>query len=302
MPVLFVLRALRLGDLLVTVPALRALRRRWPGHRLVLAAPGGLTPIVREFACVDEVCPVAGLDDRPGPAWRWPDIAVNLHGRGPASDRLLAGLAPGRQLGHGAYGPPWREPMHERDRWCRMLAAHDIPADPADLRLRTPGPASPAPGAVVINAGASHASRHWPVDRFAAVARALAERHSVVFSGTATERGRATDVADRAGLPRATVLAGRTGLVELAALVAGARLVITADSGVAHLSYAYGTPSVVLFGPAPADRWGPPAEGPHTVLSADRHRRGDPFADSPDPALLGVGVADVVAAAQATSG
>jgi ADP-heptose:LPS heptosyltransferase len=302
MPVLFVLRALRLGDLLVTVPALRALRRRWPGHRLVLAAPGGLAPIVREFDCVDEVCPVAGLDDRPGPEWRRPDIAVNLHGRGPASDRLLAGLAPGRQLGHGAYGPPWREHLHERDRWCRMLAAHDVPADPADLRLRTPEPPSPAPGAVVINAGASHVSRHWPVDRFASVARALAQRHPVVFSGTATERARAVDVADRAGLPTATVLAGRTGLVELAALVAGARLVITADSGVAHLSYAYATPSVVLFGPVPADRWGPPSNGPHAVLSANRHRRGDPFADSPDPALLGVGAADVVAAARAITG
>jgi ADP-heptose:LPS heptosyltransferase len=155
---------------------------------------------------------------------------------------------------------------------------------------------------VVINAGASHVSRHWPVDRFASVARTLAQRHPVVFSGTATERPRALDVADRAGLPRATVLAGRTGLVELAALVAGARLVVTADSGVAHLSYAYATPSVVLFGPAPADRWGPPADGPHAVLSADRRRRGDPFADSPDPALLGVGAADVVAAAQAMAG
>jgi len=45
------------------------------------------------------------------------------------------------------------------------------------------------------------------------------------------------------------------------------------------------------FGPVPADRWGPPADGPHAVLSADRRRCGDPFADSPDPALLGVGAA-----------
>jgi ADP-heptose:LPS heptosyltransferase len=302
MPLLFVLRALRLGDLLVAVPALRALRRHWPGHHLVLAAPGALAPIVREFGCVDELCPTTGLADPLDRTWYRPAIAVNLHGRGPASDRLLADLAPARQLGHGRYGPDWREDMHERDRWCRMLTAHGVPADPADLRLRPPAIPSPAPDAVVINPGASHPSRHWPVDRFADVARALATRHRVVFSGTAEERPRALAVADRAGVPRAHVLAGRTGVVELAALVAGARVVITADSGVAHLSYAYATPSVVLFGPVPADRWGPPQRRSHTVLSDDRRRHGDPFANTPDPALLGVGVTDVLAAAQATGG
>jgi ADP-heptose:LPS heptosyltransferase len=303
MRVLLVLRALRLGDLLITVPALRALRRHWPEHRLVLAAPGPLAPIVAEFDCVDTLWPVAGfgLPDR---TWNRPHIAVNLHGRGPQSTRLLDELAPRRRLGHGEHGwpgPPWQEDQHERDRWCRMLVAHGVPADPADLRLRTPATPSPAPGAVVINPGASHVSRHWPADRFADVARALAATHPVVFTGTAAERPRALDVAARAGLPADTVLAGRTGLAELAALVAAARLVVTADTGVAHLTYAYATPSVVLFGPVPASRWGPPAAGPHVALSDDARRRGDPFAVDPDPALLGVGVHDVLAAARATA-
>ncbi|HEY0804073.1 MAG TPA: glycosyltransferase family 9 protein, partial [Pseudonocardiaceae bacterium] len=182
------------------------------------------------------------------------------------------------------------------------LVAHDVPADPRDLYLPAPVTRPPAPGAVVVNPGASHASRRWPVSRFAAVARTLAaEGHRVVVTGTADERERALNTVHRAGLATDAVLAGRTGLAELAALVAGAALVLTADTGVAHLSYAYGTPSVVLFGPVTAARWGPPPWGPHIALSDDARRRGDPFSDTPDPALLGVGVADVLAAARAVT-
>ncbi|PSK61743.1 hypothetical protein B0E53_06352 [Micromonospora sp. MH33] len=63
------------------------------------------------------------------------------------------------------------------------------------------------------------------------------------------------------------MLAGRTGLAELAALVAGARLVVSGDTGAAHLATGYGTASVVLFGPVPAAHWGPPPDRPrHRVL------------------------------------
>lgn len=295
-PVLVALRALRLGDVLVTVPALRGLRRQWPDHHLVLAAPGPLAGIVELFDCVDTLWPVPELR-LPDRSFDRPDIVVNLHGRGPQSHRLLDELRPSRRIGHGGHGwtgPPWREEQHERVRWCALLAAHGVPADPDDVLLRVPDVPSPAPGAVVVNPGASHASRRWPVSRFADVARELARGHRVVVTGTPDERERATEVARLAGLPAESVLAGRTGLPELAALVAGAVVVVTADSGVAHLSYAYRTPSVVLFGPVPASRWGPPASGPHVTLSADADRGGDPFTDTPDPALLGVPVADVL--------
>ena len=66
-------------------------------------------------------------------------------------------------------------------------------------------------------------------------------------------------------------------------------------NGAAHLASAYGTPSVVLFGPAPPEIWGPPP-GPHIVLTRAELRRGDTFAHRPDPALLAVTVQDVLAA------
>jgi ADP-heptose:LPS heptosyltransferase len=175
-----------------------------------------------------------------------------------------------------------------------MVRAHGVPADPGDLLLPRPEP-GPEPGAIVVHPGAAYGSKRWPADRFAEVAVGLRrDGHRVVITGSAAEVPLAAEVASRAELPDRDVLAGRTGLLDLAALVAHARLVVSGDTGTAHLAYAFRTPSVTLFGPAPADTWGPPAGGPHVSLSADHARRGEPFADDPDPALLGVPAADVL--------
>src|SRR5216117_2272988 len=102
--------------------------------------------------------------------------------------------------------------------------------------------------------------RRWPPERFAAVAHALAAAgERVVITGTIAERPVARRVAKAAGLGDESVLAGQTALPGLAALVAAASLVISNDSGVAHLAVAYGIPSVTLFGPVSPALWGPPA-------------------------------------------
>jgi ADP-heptose:LPS heptosyltransferase len=306
-PRIVVLRALNLGDLLVAVPALRAIRRHWPRHRIVLATSGWLAPIVALADSVDELLPTNGLQpldggDRGDRGTARPWLAINLHGRGPQSNAVLDALEPMHRMGHGGYGwngPPWADDLHERHRWCRMLHAHGVPADPADLGLRSPLVLSPAPGAVVVHPGAGYGSRHWPPARYAAVASVLARQgHRVVVTGSPAERPMAASVVRRAGLPSNSLLAGRTPLAQLAALVADARLVICADTGVAHLSYAYGTPSVVLFGPSSTRNWGPPASGPHVALCREELRRGDPFATDPDPALLGIDPTVVVDAVQ----
>jgi ADP-heptose:LPS heptosyltransferase len=299
-----VLRALKLGDLLVSVPALRAIRRAWPAHEIMLAIQESLRPVVELTGSVDTLLPVSGLQPLPVRAHR-PAVAINLHGVGPQSNTVLDALDPLRRIGHrgpGWHGPQWTNEVHERDRWCDLLRAHGVPADPTDLRLPHPPVASPAPGAVVVHPGAGYGSRRWPPERFAAVAADLAGRgHRVVITGSAEERPLAERVHRQAGLPGADLLAGRTGVLDLAALVAGARLVVSADTGIAHLAYAYATPSVTLFGPAPARQWGPPP-GPHAALSVDRLRHGDPFTDHPDPALTAVTTDQVRAAAGALLG
>src|SRR5690606_16791225 len=107
-------------------------------------------------------------------------------------------------------------------------------------------------------------------------------------TGAPGERALASWVAERAGLGDDAVLAGRTGIAELAAAVASAARVVCGDTGVAHLATALRTPSVVLFGPTSPGLWGPPADRPmHRVLWAGR--TGDPHAERTDPGLLEIG-------------
>ncbi|GII80027.1 glycosyl transferase [Sphaerisporangium rufum] len=294
-PVLLALRGLGLGDLLAAVPALRALRRAHPGHRVLLAAPAPLAGLLPAIGAVDGLVDVAG----PGPVpVDRPDVAVNLHGRGPQSTAALLATRPGRLITHAhpdlpAAGPPWREGVHEVRRWCDLLEWHGVPADPGDLLLRVPGPRPAGPGPVVVHPGAAHPARRWPPDRFGRVAAALAAGgHRVLVTGGAAERAIAEQVAARAGLPAASVLAGRTGLPELVDLLRSARLLVCGDTGVAHLATALGTPSVVLFGPVSPALWGPPPDVRHVALW--KGRSGDPHGDASDPGLLRIEVQEVL--------
>ena len=294
------LRALGLGDFLTSVPALRALAAAFPDHRRVLAAPAVLEPLVRLSAAADELvdtAPLAPLD----PSLDAADVAVNLHGRGPESHRVLLGARPERliafahpQVPQSADGPPWAADEHEVHRWCRLLQASGIPADAADLDL--PKPPHEPHGATVIHPGAASPARRWPVERWAEVARhQVAQGRPVVVTGSAAERDLAAQVAEQAGLPPDAVLAGSTDLLALAATVAGAGLVLCGDTGVAHLATALGTPSVVLFGPMAPDLWGPPPDRPqHVALWAGRP--GDPHGSEPDADLLRITVDEVLAA------
>jgi len=120
-------------------------------------------------------------------------------------------------------------------------------------------------------------------------------------SGSAAEAPLAASIAAQAGLPPHAVRAGTTrDPLALAALVASAGRVACGDTGVAHLATALRVPSVVLFGPTDPARWGPPPERPwHRALWAGR--TGDPHAAAPDPGLLAIGPADVLAALSALS-
>jgi ADP-heptose:LPS heptosyltransferase len=147
-----------------------------------------------------------------------------------------------------------------------------------------------------VHAGAAFPARRWPADRFAAVARTELERgKTVLYTGTASERGVAAEVARLAG--GGMVLAGETDLADLAALVAVAGRTVTGDTGVAHLATALRTPSVVLFGPVSPAHWGPPKDRRHRVLWAGHV--GDPHAPQPDTGLLAIRVEDVLAALEA---
>jgi ADP-heptose:LPS heptosyltransferase len=297
-----ILRALGLGDFLTGVPAYRALRSAYPDAMLTLAAPGYLEPLVSLTGAIDRLLPTDGLSEL-GPAQR-PELAVNLHGRGPQSIDILLRTDAAKLITHRhplrpkVAGPDWQEDLHEVRRWCRLLVLAGIPADPDDLQLPPPALTPPLSGAIVVHPGAAFPARRWPAERFGAVARQLGETgHPIVVTGTRAEKRIVEAVISSGDLPANSNLCGELDLGRLAASISSARLLISGDTGVAHLASAYGTPSVVLFGPTPPSQWGPPPHGPHTVLW--RGSTGDPHADQPDAGLLSIAVPEVVRAARA---
>ncbi len=327
-PVVLALRALGLGDMLTGIPALRGLRRAYPDARLALAAPPGLGDWLVRQGVVDASVPAAAMQPIPW-AGTPPEVAVNLHGRGPQSHRLLQQLSPGRlvafacpEAGHPAdpadesfacagVVQEWNADEHEVDRWCRLVGTTGGVCGPEDLRLTPPGrpPAGDPAGrhsgdhagddatrCVVVHPGAASGSRRWPADRWREVAATLAaDGHRVVVTGTDAERQLCAAVAS--GHPGVDDYCGRHDLDGLARVVGHASLLLCGDTGVAHLGTAYGTPSVLLFGPTPPAGWGP-------RIDVDRHHvlwhpepadpPGDPHAGAVDVRLARIGAAEVL--------
>ncbi|WP_210436647.1 glycosyltransferase family 9 protein [Mycolicibacterium neworleansense] len=295
---ILVLRALGLGDLMTGIPALRGLRRAFPGARIVLAAPERFRELAMLSGTVTDVDPTPALG-RLQPRSRGPDVAVNLHGSGPESIADLLTLQPKSMVSHrhARYpelaGPPWRTDLHEVDRWCHLMEWHGIECDRQDLAIERPPGYPDRSGVVVIHPGAAFPSRRWPAERYAAVAAAVREAgHDVVVTGDAGEFDLARSVVEQAGLPESANLAGTLDLLGLVALVNDCRLLICGDTGVGHVATATGTPSVLLFGPTPPSRWGPPGTGPHVALWAGDC--GDPHGERPDSGLLLLTVSRVI--------
>jgi heptosyltransferase I len=110
---------------------------------------------------------------------------------------------------------------------------------------------------VVLNAGAAWPNKRWPPDRFGAVASRLHARvglRSLVLWGPGEQEMATAIVAASAG---AAVAAPQTSIVDALAIVKGARLVLSGDTGPVHLAGAVGTPIVGLYGPTDPRRNGP---------------------------------------------
>jgi ADP-heptose:LPS heptosyltransferase len=294
------LRAAGLGDLLTAVPALRAVSRAHPDARHVLATTAGLHELVPLIGGIDVVVPALVADGAPSP-FGPVDVAVNLHGSGPQSHRMLLASAPTRLVAFarddlGVVGPAWDREEHEIARWCRLLEQSGIPADPDDLELTAPVGSLPAGvrGATVLHPGAGASARRWPIDRWCALAAAeVADGHRVVVTVGEGEAPLGSAIA--AAVPAVSVVDCTRDLGLLLRVVDAARIVVVGDTGVAHVATALRTPSVVLFGPEPPTRWGPPADRPwHVALWAGR--RGDPHAGHTDAGLLELAVLDVLLA------
>lgn len=296
-PRILVVRALPgLGDLLCATPSWRALRRAFPASSLTLLGLPGAEPVVRRAGGhVERVLPFAGWpgivesptrDPRAITAWlasvqaqRF-DLVVQQHGDGRSSNPLAVLLGGRVTVGFHRPGlwcpdpdrfPPYPDGLPEVRRHLALLAHLGIPADgedlafdvePQDLReaaaFELPSPY------VCLHPGASVDARRWPAPRFAEVGDALAGAgFHVVLTGGAGERPVTHAVASATRAP-VSDLAGRTSLGGLAAVLRGAHLLVTNDTGVSHLAAALRVPSVVVFSASDPDRWAP--------LDTERHR------------------------------
>ncbi len=276
---ILVVRPDNVGDVIMTVPALRALRAAAPEARIdLLASPAGgaVAPLIDEIdeAVVASVswqrlpgADAGGQDQDPDG-----ELVATLTGRSYDAAVVLTSFSQspwpaaavcrragigvrigtskefgGDALTHWVPAPP--DGGHQVDRALEVLAAVGVPSCGAGLAVRVPEDAdSHAPDGryVVVAPGASCPSRRWPAARFADVGRGLAARGwTVVVTGTAREADLVAEAS--AGVPGARSLVGTLDLGGLAALVAGADAVVVNNSGGAHLADAVGTPVVELF-------------------------------------------------------
>jgi len=115
---------------------------------------------------------------------------------------------------------------------------------------------------VIIFPGASIPEKRWGEDRFREVVKWCAEQSfKVVLIGGAGEE----EVAGRIAGADVVNLVGMTSLVETAAVLGRAAVVVSGDSGVLHIAAGLGRPTVSLFGPSSATKWGPRGDR-HLVL------------------------------------
>lgn len=158
------------------------------------------------------------------------------------------------------------EDIPEAERMLSLATAAGFPpaaGDDLHLRVRRPlpgtAPLTGPPGYLVLHPGTAVPARAWPAGHFAAAAGELTRRGwRVVVTGSPAERPLTRYVTNGAGGGAVTDLGGRTGLAELAGVLAGAAAVIAGNTGPAHLAAAVGTPVVSLFAPTvPAKRWAP---------------------------------------------
>lgn len=281
-----------LGDIVMSQPALRAVRRAYPEAELTLLVRADLAPFFRGAGWIDEVLPF-----RIGKGWRGLvdqtrlvaalrqrrfDLAILF----PDSFQsalwfVLAGIperigyardARSMLLTRSVARTPATLRGHQVHYRLHMLhQALGIDGDPADFALDVDAAARERmvtwlaerrrhPGAplIALAAGAAYGpAKEWPAASFAGLIDQLAEEGTeAVLVGGPGERQRCEEIAGiaRAG---ALVAAGATDIAELIALLSLCDGFAGNDSGGMHVAGALGLPTVGIFGSTRPDRTAP---------------------------------------------
>lgn len=291
------IRASRIGDFVCATPAFRALRGALSGAEITLVGLPFVEELVDRSPHLDRFIRFPGF---PGMAEQFfePrvavefftamqgerfDLAVQMHGSGANSNpfallcgaRTTAGFVrSGDPPGRLDAAFPYPTTGHEVDRLLALsdfLGAPDTggetefpvwPTDQAAADELLSGAERPLIG---LHAGARDAIKRWKPERFAAVASELWRERggTIVLIGGDEEREAARGM--MGGIPYLD-LTGRTSLAVLGAVIRRLSVLVTNDSGPAHIGYALGTPTITIFGGTLPAEWGPRG-GLHRVVA-----------------------------------
>ncbi|MEO8610453.1 MAG: WecB/TagA/CpsF family glycosyltransferase [Chloroflexota bacterium] len=282
-----------IGDLIVSTPALSALREAQPDAHITLLTTTHAAPIVEGTNLVNEIITFDKGQFNSSRAFFKPENLRRIfklrHGRydtvvffhhftlklGTAKFALI-GLATGakRRLGID-NGNGWflteRLPdegfgaKHQAQYWLDLVGLLGAKLRPRPAVIQKKAQSSEfkvqsknQTPTIVIHAGSGGYSmaRRWEAPKFAAVADRLHEEYAaeIVLVGA---KGDDSNAVKNLLKITPTDLTGKTTLPELAGILANSNLFIGADSGVMHIAAAAGTPVVAVFGPSNPDAWSP---------------------------------------------
>jgi len=287
-----VLRGGAIGDFIVTLPALNALRRRWPdahveivGYPRIagLAEAAGIADRVVSLDSADvarffSLCPELSEEQRDYVCSFDLVISYLFDPDGTVKRNLLAAGA--RQV---IYGSPRVEGMHAIEYLMRPLeelALYPEGGEQPRLDLaaahRTKGrdrAGAFGESVIAVHPGSGSPDKNWPLDGFVELARKIgtSTSHTPVFILGEADAAIAASLRETGNPPG--VLTGCT-LLELAQTLSACRGYVGNDSGVTHIAAAVGIPVVALFGPSDPDTWGPRGDNVSIVRAPDASAEG----------------------------
>jgi ADP-heptose:LPS heptosyltransferase len=267
----------RIGDVILTTPALRGLRARFPDARITLALSEEAAPLVRLFESVDHHIVLRGKKSHARAWLRLPlrrfDLCVDFTGNdrsaiatffSRASQRVTfasAGKGRLRSLPYTRFVKSSVRENHTIDHYCDL--ARDCGAESCpELSLPLPEPAEVAdePPFVVVHPGSARPEKFWLAERWAALIDHIQDAHAlecrITGGHSAAERAHIARI-EAATKRRCRNTAGTLDLIAFASLIARARACISCDTAAVHLAAAFQRPQLVLFGPTNPFHWRP---------------------------------------------
>lgn len=313
-----------LGDAIMSLPALQALREHQSGTELTVLTKPGLAPLWALSSIPHRVLALPTAGGSLLPVVRalreleFDAAYVLPHSFRSALPPFLARIR--RRIGPPGYfprdlmlteirppagGPGRAHQVHEyldlffpgENRRTFVPPRLTVPA-PALAAMREKLGALPRPWISVLPGAARGTSKQWPVERYAETAAALVAQTggSIVALGTKSEHAPCQQVA-AAAAPNGLNLAGATTLAELAAALALSAAVLCNDSGGMHLAAAVGAPLVALYGITDPACTGPLGERIRILQHSERRSRDVPRTSAAaQTALSAISVAEAVAA------